>query len=627
MTITDILQRFQGVKERGRGQWMAKCPAHDDHNPSLSIGLRDGKVLFNCHYGCQPQDIAGAVGLTMKDLFLEDTTYTPQPKAKKEKGVLEREHIYPDPDGKPLLKKLVFRRSDGSKECPWQRWENGKWIWGRGKIEPPLYMGADRLPEGVFLVEGEKDVETLKALGIAAVSFPDGAKSKWRTEYGDILKGHKVFIVQDNDETGKEFAKMLASNLYGLAASVKIMDLCEIWPELPVKGDTTDIIQHFGPEDGKNAMIGLAGMSAEWEPPKGADPFISCFKTLDEFDEEEATWLVPGWLPEGQITLMAADGGIGKTTLWCNLITALSNGTTCILDPPDITRKAMRVAFLTTEDSVRKKLKKKLRTAGANEKNILTPDFLADKEGLLRNLKFNTPEMSRFIKYFKPALCVFDPVQGFIPPDINMGSRNAMRDCLAPLISLGEECGTTFLIVCHTNKRKGAYGRDRIADSADLWDISRSVLMAGYTEDQGVRYLSNEKNNYTELQETMLFTIDSEGRVVREGTSWKRDREYIQEADLSRSAPKKEDCKEFILDALDAAGEPILSDDLQKKAKEHGYSFSTFKNARAELRKAKEIRNFKTGNQKGDDQAWYTERLRNKEFSKLDDNTPIPWDD
>ena len=56
------------------------------------------------------------------------------------------------------------------------------------------------------------------------------------------------------------------------------------------------------------------------------DDFLSLFKPLTEFEEEEATWLVPGWIPDGQITLIAADGGIGKTTLWCNIIAALSIG-------------------------------------------------------------------------------------------------------------------------------------------------------------------------------------------------------------------------------------------------------------------------------------------------------------
>lgn len=353
-----------------------------------------------------------------------------------------------------------------------------------------------------------------------------------------------------------------------------------------------------------------------------SDAFLSCFKTLDTFEEEEATWLVPSWIPEGQITLMAADGGIGKTTIWCNMIASISSGRRCILDPPNHTRPAQKVAFLTTEDSVRKKLKKKLRLAGANMANIITPDFLADKEGALRGLKFGTYEMESFIRHFHPALCVFDPVQGFIPPDINMGSRNAMRDCMAPLISLGEENGTTFIVVCHTNKRKGAWGRDRIADSADLWDVSRSVLMAGYTEDQGVRYLSNEKNNYTTLQETLLFTIDSEGRVKAEGTSWKRDREYTLESAASVAAPKREDCKDWLLNELDRAGGVLPSKDLESNAKAAGYSFHTLRRAKDELKSDRVIKYVQVGGAK--DKIWYIQRAG--EPIELPQSTPVPWE-
>ena len=321
---------------------------------------------------------------------------------------------------------------------------------------------------------------------------------------------------------------------------------------------------------------------------------------------------------------MAADGGIGKTTLWCNLIASISSGERCILDPPGYTRVAQKVAFLTTEDSVRKKLKKKLRLAGANMSNIITPDFLADKEGVLRGLKFRTTEMERFIKHFHPALCGVDPVQGFVPPDINMGSRNAMRDCMAPLISLGEETGTTFIVVCHTNKRPKASGRDRIADSADLWDVSRSVLMAGYTEDQGVRYLSNEKNNYTTLQETLLFTIDSNGQAHAEGTSWKRDREYAQEMAASVAAPKREDCKDWVLSALENSGGSIPSKEPEDSAKAAGYSFRTLRRAKDELKATGQIKYVQTGSPK--EKVWHIQRVEQQQFAELPEGTPTPWD-
>ncbi len=97
--------------------------------------------------------------------------------------------------------------------------------------------------------------------------------------------------------------------------------------------------------------------------------------------------------------------------------------------------------------------------------------------------------MERVLRYFRPALCVFDPIQGFTPPHVNMGSRNEMRDCTAQLIAIGEDINTTALIVCHTNKRKGACGRDRIADSADIWDISS--LHTKQIQEKGMSSKSN----------------------------------------------------------------------------------------------------------------------------------------
>ena len=123
-----------------------------------------------------------------------------------------------------------------------------------------------------------------------------------------------------------------------------------------------------GAHGGREALaqlLELAERAPGWEPlPPEKDEFLSSFHTLAEFAEEEVSWLVEGWLPEGQITLLAADGGTGKTTLWCNLIAALSSGKPCLLDPPGTERTPARVAFFSTEDSVTKKLKRQLRESG-----------------------------------------------------------------------------------------------------------------------------------------------------------------------------------------------------------------------------------------------------------------------
>lgn len=356
------------------------------------------------------------------------------------------------------------------------------------------------------------------------------------------------------------------------------------------------------------------------------DSFLELFKPISEFDEQEAEWLIPGWIPKGQITLIVADGGVGKTTLWVNIVAALSSGRACILDPPGFTRKPEKVAFCTTEDSVKKKLRKKLREAGANMENVIAMDLSGDKTGELSDFKFGSDKMKKFVNYVRPVAAVFDPIQGFVPPDINMGSRNAMRDCMAPLIALGEDVGTTFLVVCHTNKKRGVSGRDRVSDSSDLWDIARSVIMAGYTENQGVRYLSNEKNNYTALQETVLFSINSSGQIVREGTTWKRDKDYVMESLTARSAPKKDDCKDFILQTLQAAPDQRMkSDDLIRKAQEFGYAYDTIKRSRKEMIADSVIENTYEGTKGKKGRVCFVS-IKGEELEQLPFDTPVPFE-
>lgn len=610
--IQDVLRRFDGVKRCSEGQYMARCPCHDDKKQSLSIGCGEKGVVMKCHAGCNTEDIISRVGLKPHDLFYE-------PQEKKQEKKREKKQVvatYNYPDGVQKLrysdKSFLWRRPDGK----------GGWIWNRNGVPHTLYIRGD-LSGPVFVAEGEKDVDNLHRLGLDAVSGADGAgPGKWKAEYTEQLKGLPVVIFQDNDKVGKAYAAETAAALHGVAESVRVLDLSLVWPEIPEHGDASDMIAKFGDEKASDMITDLMGRTPEWQP-NADDPFLSCFRSLDEFEEQEARWLVPDWIPEGQITLLAADGGIGKTTLWVNLIAAISSGKRSILDPPGHSRAAQSVAFLTTEDSVRKKLKRKLREAGANERNVISPDFMSDKDGVLRGLKFGSTEMERFIRYFRPALCVFDPVQGFVPPDINMGSRNAMRDCMAPLVSLGEETGTTFLVVCHSNKRKGAYGRDRIADSADLWDVARSVIMAGNTEDQGIRYLSNEKNNYARLQDTILFEITAGGQARATGTTWKRDREFTQElAARSAKAPKRDDCKEWVLQQLDAAGGSMPSKELEAKAKEAGYSDHTLRRVKDELKHTKQIRYFSVGSSKAGDRTWYVQRI---DFQELPEDTAIPW--
>ncbi len=76
MSTHVLLDRLDGVRSRGPGSWMAKCPAHDDRSPSLSIReTSDGATLVYCFGGCSLHEVVGAVGLQIKDLFPANNNY------------------------------------------------------------------------------------------------------------------------------------------------------------------------------------------------------------------------------------------------------------------------------------------------------------------------------------------------------------------------------------------------------------------------------------------------------------------------------------------------------------------------------------------------------------------------
>ncbi|MNC22256.1 hypothetical protein D3C75_702520 [compost metagenome] len=70
MPIDKLLPRLDRVKPTKPGQWQARCPAHDDKDPSLAIKeAEDGTLLVKCWVGCSAAEIVGAVGLKLHDLF------------------------------------------------------------------------------------------------------------------------------------------------------------------------------------------------------------------------------------------------------------------------------------------------------------------------------------------------------------------------------------------------------------------------------------------------------------------------------------------------------------------------------------------------------------------------------
>ena len=230
----DIAHRCERATYHAAGaSWSACCPAHDDRHASLSISWDQDKVLLHCHAGCGTAAIVQALGLTMADLFVAS------PGRRNGKSPTVHVYDYVDLHGQLVHQTVRYapkafrqRRPDPAKP--------GDYLWNLRDIEPvlfhlPLVRAAVHRADTIYLVEGEKDAETLSGYGLTASCNPMGA-GKWRQSYSEALRGAHVAILPDNDEAGRKHADLVARSLHGIAASIKVVHL----PDLPDHGDVTD---------------------------------------------------------------------------------------------------------------------------------------------------------------------------------------------------------------------------------------------------------------------------------------------------------------------------------------------------------------------------------------------------
>jgi len=248
-TLDSILGKLNKVRRSGDG-WMARCPAHEDRDPSLSISEgTDGAVLLHCHAGCTTEAVVAELGVTLEDLFPPRET----------SPTIVATYDYVDKEGE-LLYQVV--RMSGKQF--WQRRPDGAggYVWNLRGVERRLYhlpqvLEAVSAGRHVFLVEGEKDVHRLEALDFVATTNSGGA-GKWYPSMNEALQGAHVVILPDNDEAGEKHAQQVATALSGIATDIRVVEL----PDLPSKGDVSDWVATGGTAE---ALKELTKATAEWE--------------------------------------------------------------------------------------------------------------------------------------------------------------------------------------------------------------------------------------------------------------------------------------------------------------------------------------------------------------------------
>lgn len=294
MLLEDFLARLPHEPTKPNGETMCRCPAHADKRHSLSVRQGERGIVVKCFAGCETKAILDCMGLKLADLYQDEgqgraprkSAGKPDPRPvearvrtvpaapKPPLGKLTATYPYKDADGHVLFEVLRYAQPDGGKTFL-QRVPDanakGGYRWSTKGVPHPLYrlpevLAAIQAGRPVYLVEGEKDADTLHRLGMTATTNPGGADqkgAKWLPEHTESLRGADVIILPDIDEVGLADRTAVAARIYPVAKQVRMVDLRQGTAKLPDKGDITDYVTLLGDQP---AMDELAKLVAACEP-------------------------------------------------------------------------------------------------------------------------------------------------------------------------------------------------------------------------------------------------------------------------------------------------------------------------------------------------------------------------
>ena len=349
MQLRDIVPNLSGVRRGGYG-YVARCPAHDDKRPSLSLWEGQGRIMLRCFAGCQTKDVIAKLGLSWKDLFNARMSY-PQGRSYSElegprdtglkglkggRGMVLCVYPYVDEEGRLLYESCRLQPKDFRQ----RRYDvRGEPVWNLEGVRRVPY----RLPEiitardkgqDIFLCEGEKDADSLRELGFTASNF-----KQWRPEFNQFVQGVHVIVMADHDKPGLKMAAEAARIILKAAASVKIVDVWE-QKELTDSGglDVSDYVRVCVEAEGldadaiKERICEMAERTQNWRDPEGAkaeDYFLvrSGNAWINEAKSKPSPKRLFGkfWF-ENELCILFADTNVGKSILAVQIADAISRG-------------------------------------------------------------------------------------------------------------------------------------------------------------------------------------------------------------------------------------------------------------------------------------------------------------
>jgi putative DNA primase/helicase len=512
------------------------------------------------------------------------------------KGDEKRRHVFAR-ESVPVRIKIMLERGGA---VNWYRVQDthGTLGWQARKpdgfIEVPYVGGADPfdpevIADDIYWPEGEKDVDTLNRLGLLATTFggtgdglPEGCAA--------YFAGRNVVVLADNDAGGRQHAEKKAALVAPVAASVRVVHFAE----LAEKGDVSDWIT-LGKDRGD--LQHRVDDTPSWKPIRVVEsPSIAGLDVVCMADVKPASieWLWPNWVAIGKVSVLAGEGGRGKSTILCDLAAR----TTASNRWPDgaAASPAGGVIILAAEDDVGDTLAPRLLAAGADMARVFVIRSVRDEKRKRRgfNLQADLERLEAEIRRRDNIrLIIIDPVSSYLGP-VNSHNNADVRAVLEPLGAMAARIRVATICNNHFSKGGGS-ANSRVIGSVAFVNPARAAFIVTPDEEDDTRMLLiPSKMNIAPIRHGLAYRIEgclihSEGseiatsRIMYESTpvTISADQALAALSAHGENKSDKAEAIEFLKELLKAG--PMAAKDVKKEASDAGISSKSLRSARAAL--------------------------------------------
>jgi len=262
-------------------------------------------------------------------------------------------------------------------------------------------------------------------------------------------------------------------------------------------------------------------------------------------------------LPEGSITLLCGDAGIGKSYISLFLGFIISEG----MDFLGSKTKKKNVLFVDLESSL-PLLNTRIQSINIKSENIF---FYTEPLNFL--LKEDIAELKNEILYREAGFCVIDSLMDIIP-GINENDAGAMNQIFSALRSLVKQTGCSFLIIHHVNKANGDYrGSSAIKGAIDALYTLKSV---------------KEKSTYKILEIEPTKTRYTMIHPIKLKIEWEKEKFYLfSYTEAEENMDKAIEAEEKYSDIMSILMEhqALVAEDLIQKIKEQSIGSKPLSNS------------------------------------------------